>query len=527
MIDMKWLLNQAGFEGMKCVCAKNNLSNAILGVHIMDNPDTYRFFKKGELAITTGYIFQKMDEPEIKQVISGMSERGCCGIVFKVNRFYDSVPCAIVEKAETLKLPILTLPYNYTLSEVQMRVLHEIFASEMKNDTEKRDMYIEISNLIFQDARMNQISSFLENYFHTKVAFLNIDGRVMAVSDGCENIFTEREILHIKNSLKQEDHVAQYTDKNKGNTWFCWKLERNERKLGYMMINDCEGQLDGRSFADIEYILPLIVTLFEKNLASKGTKGNNNIFQYLLDETIDRLELEYLCRVNGFDTTGKHCLIVFKDEARQDEILRELFKTYGFKIFQGEQGGYQVIDVLIAKSYTEVEMMESLKKIFRECNEISGKKEEIKYGISECMNFDELKIAYQQAVQSLIFNQLLGSSDASTYREQKIYHFLYNNISRDELMKYVNDIIKPLKDKEENKNMDYVKTLEVLVMNGWKMKEASEELFIHRNTLLFRKERIFDILGLNDTPVERFYLELGIYAYRIVQYIYGDCANAQ
>ena len=56
-LTLQWLLEESELAGLKLLTCKEHLSNAISGVNIMDNPDTVRWIKPGELVLTTGYVF--------------------------------------------------------------------------------------------------------------------------------------------------------------------------------------------------------------------------------------------------------------------------------------------------------------------------------------------------------------------------------------------------------------------------------------------------------------------------------------
>ena len=56
---------------------------------------------------------------------------------------------------------------------------------------------------------------------------------------------------------------------------------------------------------------------------------------------------------------------------------------------------------------------------------------------------------------------------------------------------------------------EYYKTLRTFFNNKYSYTHASEDLFIHRTTLLKRIERIVDLTGINlDDPDANLYLEL-------------------
>ena len=65
-----------------------------------------------------------------------------------------------------------------------------------------------------------------------------------------------------------------------------------------------------------------------------------------------------------------------------------------------------------------------------------------------------------------------------------------------------------------------IETLEKLIECGWETGEVCRLLYIHRNTLVKRKAKIVDLIksnmGLDTTAA----LQLGMFAYKILKYLY-------
>ena len=56
-------------------------------------------------------------------------------------------------------------------------------------------------------------------------------------------------------------------------------------------------------------------------------------------------------------------------------------------------------------------------------------------------------------------------------------------------------LLKPLTEYDEQHNADYVETLECYLNNGGSVKAVAEEMFIHRNTILYRMTNIKNLLN--------------------------------
>ena len=72
-------------------------------------------------------------------------------------------------------------------------------------------------------------------------------------------------------------------------------------------------------------------------------------------------------------------------------------------------------------------------------------------------------------------------------------------------------LVLPLEDYDRERGSDLVRTLAVYFDAGENASEAAERLFLHRNSLLYRLERIQNLTGLDlKDPEVRLALRLGL-----------------
>ena len=140
-ITIEKILKISELKEMKQICCEEDITKEVTGIHIMDNPDTVRFFRNGEIIMTTGYILMNFTQSEYDSLLRHLCERGCSGIIFKINRFYDSVPEDMILAAKKYSIPILTIPYKYAISDVQKIIMREIFIRDfnVSNNNEVSD----------------------------------------------------------------------------------------------------------------------------------------------------------------------------------------------------------------------------------------------------------------------------------------------------------------------------------------------------------------------------------------------------
>lgn len=74
-------------------------------------------------------------------------------------------------------------------------------------------------------------------------------------------------------------------------------------------------------------------------------------------------------------------------------------------------------------------------------------------------------------------------------------------------------VVRPLVEYDRERRSDLVRTLRVYFDTGANASEAADRLFLHRNSLLYRLERIQSLTGLDlKDPDARLALQLGLLA---------------
>lgn len=75
------------------------------------------------------------------------------------------------------------------------------------------------------------------------------------------------------------------------------------------------------------------------------------------------------------------------------------------------------------------------------------------------------------------------------------------------------ELVKPLATHDRERGSDLIRTLRVYFAAGANASEAADRLFLHRNSLLYRLERVQKLTGLDlKDPESRLALQLGLLA---------------
>jgi purine catabolism regulator len=123
-----------------------------------------------------------------------------------------------------------------------------------------------------------------------------------------------------------------------------------------------------------------------------------------------------------------------------------------------------------------------------------------------------LRRSFSQARESLALVQsLFGGDRVLSFGELTLYHLLSRLQNCDELVDFYQQTLAALVDYDQDHDMQLVDTLEAFFELHGNVSQTAERLYLHRNSLLYRIERINEITGLDlDDADSRFSLQLAL-----------------
>ena len=155
--------------------------------------------------------------------------------------------------------------------------------------------------------------------------------------------------------------------------------------------------------------------------------------------------------------------------------------------------------IIILGNYTSDKIHDFINELTSHLNILLNKKNDYSIGIGKLTKSVRcLHKSYRQAknIQKL---QLKNKIDKSLifYSDMGIYKLLMNIENEDILSEYYEHSIKPLREYDKKNNSDLTHVLRSYLKNNGSVKETADELFIHRNTVNYKINKIEEILNID------------------------------
>ncbi|MCE7791614.1 helix-turn-helix domain-containing protein [Salipaludibacillus sp. CUR1] len=120
-------------------------------------------------------------------------------------------------------------------------------------------------------------------------------------------------------------------------------------------------------------------------------------------------------------------------------------------------------------------------------------------------NYKDIIFSYEQAINTLDVSKKLEVQDKVIPYDERIIDVLIHKLFKDEATIMGFPIYNPLPKNKENKEL--LQTLECFIDNNGQINKTASDLYIHRNTLTYRLEKIYDLTGKDPRKIkDLFYL---------------------
>lgn len=518
-ITLEDILCNSKYSDLKIIAGKNGLSREINSVTILDAPDGYKWTKGGEFVISSGYVL-KNEPKKLTEIISALNELGASAFGIKLNRYLKKIPKDVIDKAEELDFPLISIPDYYPFKEIINHVLNSIINKQNEKLVFSTNIHKNLTKLVLEGCDEKEIILTLEDLIDKPIIFYNkiydefYYGKLIN-----ERIYKNKEFSDLK--MEFQDYSLKIDNKYYGSIFVDFKGDFNEydeialehaatvlelkiqkrisndeiesryrdefvRDLIYANIkSEAEvfqrGKLYNWNFKSEVAVMIVDIDNFKENYTKMDIKENNNSLEELKRQIFSktkRVLRNYLNNIIFTSLSDKIIFLVQKSDFKfenqislkllGDKIRRKIKSAVDFSVTVGI-GDFKKSVLNIEASFEEAKKAIQISRI------IHGND-------------------YTSLYNSLGAYRLLDS----IYQDEKADNFILSYLGK--LLEYesVNDV-------------NLLASLKELIKNDWNMKETSKKLYIHYNTMKYRTRKIEEILevDLNKSEV-RFNLNLAL-----------------
>lgn len=535
VLQIKDILQIEKIAGLKIITGNTNLENEIYNVNIIENPDSYDWFTAGDFILTTGYIF-KDDEYEQTKFIKELIDLNASGVGIKTKRFWDEIPNNIIEIAKAHNFPIIEIPFKYSLAEVVNAINDVMFQRENSALRKYRQIHNTFRKSQLDGSNYNEIAETSSNIVNNTLLLLDDSFNLLSYYDQLTNPYPLKQYIELIKGLKP--FTNEFTkdipsDPEKlslsikkifisGETQITIRIKPilyANKIYGYIFVWETLKKLEKLDYIALESAATTFALEINriKQIEEAKNQQRKDFFDNLIEgKILSSRALENLAIHYGFNPDNNYLIIVinlFENETNNINKITNLLNEYNTKY------NIQIVNrfsnILLFLDLKDKEKLDSqIKNYITNMFNYIDKNSNLKYvvGVSNvCNNFihisDQILIAYDV----IKLTNDINLKKINYYEDLISYHLLGNDLNIDTKTNFINNTIQVLIDHDLKNTDDLYKTLKSYYKNNFNISRTAKDLFSHRNTIIYRLNKIEKILNINlDDDETNFTLQLAI-----------------
>jgi purine catabolism regulator len=528
-MKMSELLNIPVFSNAKIAAGENGVGRSVHAVTMMDAPDIIHFLKPNELLVTTAYFIR--DNPaEMVKLVKYMAKHNCSGLGIKTRRFIQEVPSEVINVANEANFPIIELPLTHSLGEIVNESLSHILNRRTKELQFAIKTQREFTKLVHKGEKLSKIIDRLSSILNKPILLIDHLNRVLVETHHFRSNEMKKLTVNITCDLEENHSLINkqplyysvfFPTSLKGKLVHFFPIDTYFKK-SYLVIIGFDFPVDGYTLLSVEQVTNIISfeLLKQHALSEKNLHIKNNFFTALLDGDIPELEIvkrggKYgvkkdnfyhviACKIdeknknptqsNSFSNSFQADIFIFSVY----EHLKVKFSKLGldFSIFIKKDVFVLLLAVEREKNQTEQQITNLIDLVQKELYEQLNLS--LSFGISS--NYEDIRSiykGYRHAVEALETGYQLGKSQfIQTYRAKDIAELL-QMIPVENLTEFYESTFKELAYTTNKDLLSLVQTISVFIENHCQIALTAKQLYVHRNTVVYRLEKCEELLHIN------------------------------
>ncbi|MGG1661227.1 PucR family transcriptional regulator [Brevibacillus sp. NRS-1366] len=517
------------FQQAEVVAGHRGLSRPIRWVHVLESADTGQFLNGGELILSTGLGFGETREKRLAY-LSELIRRKAAGLCIELGNYFPNIPDDLLDMANHHEFPVIVFQKPVRFVDITQDLHEHLINRQMQALRDLEAYSRSLQQLSLQAQGTHKLLQHFQTAVQTQVFMYTPGSAPQFVPSPPNTVQTElAELMRAhfpeEAAANASAHFLDLTDTKK-------IVYQPVIAMGHLLAY--VGMVLYERSAD-EYLLltmdntvsAMAQILMRKMFVEEQARATE---QRLFDDLIANRPMpeEQMRSLLGLSGTAKtplyHTMMMSfeqKQETHSDSlpphdltaVFRSLLTRLGFRTFIRCNGNRFYFLLLEKNSLSDPRRLleKAMKEITRITTQIMGLDTQISFGAGRVgKRLSEAGKHLAEAEQALAFHHESPSpffSDLGLFR--LLFHVPYEPV----LKSFIHDYLGPLIAHDVEHGSQLVHTLRIYLNTNLSKQEAAEKLFIHRQTLYHRLEKISECLGEDySTPNRRICIEIALRA---------------
>jgi purine catabolism regulator len=546
-LTVREALRLGGLQKAVLVGGQAGLDKPISCVDVMEVPDLQSWFRPGEFLVTTCYSI-KDDLTAQVNLVRGMVQIGGAALVVKFGRFIGSVPEEMCQLADEVGLPLISLPDEVPFIDVTHSVMTAILNEQAAELAYSEQVHRTLVKTALEMNGLPAIADKLGRLIGRTVTIysdpeLQLLREAVAETGRNELGLTSADFMR----LEGDDWRGFLMVEVQGKRHSLFPVKVKGRLYGFLLV-DTTVELREMDYIAIEHAVPLTALEMFKNemLVAAQRSHRRDLLEDLISNVPHNrdIALRRAERLGFFLDEPKLILLVDVDDftgfiRRQAERSEQLAEQLKRSLQHVTSRALEVFDkrvLVVQRSDSVVAIIPaaglvqsgnkcgSIRKTIQPLAQAIGKRIAalhdgitVTIAVSTVIDTPELIGEHYQNLRQMmkLARKMDGPGKIVFWEDAQLYMVLGNLGGT--LTGFYQSILGELDNQSIKNREELLDTLQAYFDCQGSVMEAAAKLYIHRNTLRYRLDKVKEILGRDlDSPEERFSIALALKVRRLL-----------
>lgn len=511
------ILSRPHFKNAKVVAGEEGLKSLIRWVHIMEVTEIGHLLNGNELILTTGLGWKESGNTSLS-LLQQLIDKNASGLCVELGTYIPSIPEEMIQLANEHNFPIIVFTDQVRFIDITQDLNGLFIETHYKTMIDLESVSNQFNRLLLSTDGFKRILRLLHQFLNVQVAYVPAEGPIEFYPP-VDRTQEKEMIKSVK--LAKPQNVINGAAKSASKP-----IQALGHKFADLIILS-----KGQDLTDFDYlVLDRAATALSQDqlrllYVEEKRKHHENrwLLEWIKGEHRKENVEQYMTSIEPSMKPNGCAVCICKMDLQEQEhdatyfsmIFRTIFEQYGFYSLVSFERNNLVFALINNRNKEDwksrlSDALSKIKKTELMKDQIS---ERISFGIGKMKELDELHLSYEMAKETLYIQNKTGNHSACFYEDLYVFRIISQLNKSQSLHSFVEDYIGPVLRYDQAKNSQMLETLKVFLNVNGSKKDAAERLFIVRQTLYHRIDKLKELLGDDFMKSEkRLAIEFAIYA---------------
>lgn len=531
-IELREAMEIYPFSQANLVAGHGGLSRKVVSANIQEVPFVDQWLKGGEILFTAGYAFRSAQKG--CEMMERLNKVGIAALAVKPGQYLQDIPEEMIDCANRLSLPLLELPVGLPYMDCIIAIFERITQKQLLVMRRVERVHAMLTETILNKKGLSGICAILNRVTGNSVFIASPLGSLLAWRTGKDDLPGEKEYTGEMRSLFEEyfsraekaplkQNQCNIISPQSGVSLVVVPIFVQDEHLAYLVLDTAQNPMMDVDMVAFEQACSMVAVelLNEQAMWQREQKIREQLLEDLLMQRYaDEDMVVQRGRHLGIDLSGKYCIFVVDADAFEELLRSGILGTDEGKIQRIKSAVRQIIRkaasqfkrpclvldssvgaVCMIEVRKESDMQELVCLIDSLLAELEKLNTSLRFSAGICRikqgirNVDE---AHKEAILAMRAGRgLFGGTGGRTHNFAQLgcLCFLCELSSSAAMQDFYEENMRVLLNYDKENNAELVKTLECFFVCGQNLRQTSEMLFVHKNSVIYRLAKIEALLG--------------------------------